>query len=233
MEGDVYVDYAFSYSSPNIESVLAKDEYKNCREITVIPLYPQHSSSTTASVYDQISKFHEKRYFVPKLNFVNSFAGNKRYIQALAGSVQAHWSQYGHAQKLIVSFHSIPLNLIEGGDIYLQECQLTYHLLCSKLNLDPERDAVLTFQSRFGRAKWLEPATAATIVLLARAEVKSLDVICPGFISDCLETLEEIAIQNRQLFIDNGGAQLNYISCLNDSDACIDVLYDLAFEKRD
>jgi len=226
----VYVDYAFTYGSRSISAVLSQKAYKNCKNLIVIPLYPQYSSSTTASVYDQLARFYADQYFIPKLKFINSFAGNTNYIKALADTVRQHWTKHGRAQKLIVSFHSIPLKLIYMGDSYLEECQLTYHLLCNELNLVPDVDAKLTFQSKFGKAKWLEPATASTVTLLAKALVESLDVICPGFISDCLETLEEIAIQNRELFINSGGKQLNYICCLNDSIACTEMLAQLAID---
>lgn len=219
------VGYAFCYGSENISAQLAKySAEQKISELVVIPLYPQYSSSTTAAVFDQVSRYFQKSYFIPKIKFINSFAGHPLYIQALASKVREHWTNNGRADKLVVSFHSIPVKLVENGDNYIEECHLTYQLLCQELGLNPDVEAKLCFQSKFGRAKWVEPATDATLGILARAEVATVDVICPGFVSDCLETLEEVAIQYRELFVSCGGRELRYIPCLNSSSELAIVL---------
>ena len=223
------VDYAFCYGSRSIAAQLSKlDQEHRFSELVVLPLYPQYSSSTTAAVFDQVSEYYRRAYYVPRINFINSFATNSDYIAALANQVREQWLLTGRSDKLMVSFHSVPVKLVESGDSYIQECQATYHLLCQELGLSIENDAVLCFQSKFGKAKWVEPATDFVIKELATNGVKSLDVICPGFVSDCLETLEEVAIQYHDLFIQCGGTKLNYIPCLNDSPNLIKVLANLS-----
>lgn len=223
------VDYAFCYGSRSIAAQLAKlSQEHSFNELAVLPLYPQYSSSTTAAVFDQISEYYSQAYYIPKINFINSFATNPAYIAALASQVREQWLLAGQSDKLMVSFHSVPVKLVESGDSYIQECQATYHLLCQELGLSAEDDAVLCFQSKFGKAQWVEPATDVVIKELATNGVKTLDVICPGFVSDCLETLEEVAIQYHDLFIQSGGVNLNYIPCLNDNPNLIKVLANLS-----
>lgn len=228
LQDQAFVDYAFCYGRDTIAERL-KSWRKNheIEELTVLPLYPQYSSSTTGAAFDQISEYYAKEYYIPKLKFINSFAHNPLYIKALAQQIQNYWQENGRSERLIVSFHSLPITLIENGDIYLSECQATYNLLCAELGLKPEIDVKLAFQSKFGKAKWIEPATDKTLLALAKADIKSVDVVCPGFVSDCLETLEEIAIQNRELFINAGGTKLGYIPCLNDNLNLIELLQNL------
>ncbi len=223
------VDYAFCYGSRSIAARLNElSETHRFSDLTIIPLYPQYSSSTTAAVFDQVSDYYRQAYFVPRINFVNSFATHPAYITALANQVRNQWNKNERGDKLMVSFHSIPVKLVESGDSYIQECSATYQLLCQELGINAETDAVLCFQSKFGKAKWVEPATEAVTKELAANGVKTLDVICPGFVSDCLETLEEVAIQYHDLFIQSGGTKLNYIPCLNDNQDLIKILSDLS-----
>lgn len=221
------VDYAFSYGNTSIDEVLTQDKYKHLEELIVLPLYPQFSSSTTASVFDQLANYYAGKYFIPEIRFINSFYDNPVYIRAIADKVRRHWELNGRAERLLVSFHSVPVALIEKGDSYLEECKLTYFLLCKELGINPEVDAKLSFQSKFGRAKWVEPATSNVVELFAKSQIKTVDVVCPGFMSDCLETLEEIAIMNKEHFIVNGGHDLRYISCLNDDPVVADILNEL------
>ncbi len=222
---EVAIDYAFCYGINTISEKLNSWYSKeNINELVIVPLYPQYSSSTTAPVLDQVSNFFRKSYYIPKIKFINSFATNSTYIKALAESVDSFWQQNGKAEKLLVSFHSLPVKLIDNGDSYLTECQQTYHLLCNELGIAADKDAKLAFQSKFGKAKWVEPATDQTIILLAKSGVKRIDVICPGFMSDCLETLEEVAIQYKELFESSGGEELRYIPCLNDSAQAVNLL---------
>ena len=223
------VDYAFCYGSRSIVSKLSElSQQYNLNEVVLIPLYPQYSSSTTAAAFDQLSAYYRHAYFIPQLRFINSFATNASYIQALAKSVRSGWARDGRSDKLMVSFHSVPVKLVEAGDSYIEECKATFNLLCHELAINATQDAVLCFQSKFGKAKWVEPATEVVIKDLAIKGINTLDVICPGFVSDCLETLEEVAIQYRDLFIQSGGTKLNYIPCLNDSPDLIKVLAELS-----
>ena len=229
VSNDCIVDYAFCYGSRSIASQLSNlGKEHSFNELVVLPLYPQYSSSTTAAVFDQVSEYYRQAYYIPRINFINSFAANSDYITALANQVREQWLLAGRSNKLMVSFHSVPVKLVESGDSYIKECQATYHLLCQELGISTKNDAVLCFQSKFGKAKWVEPATDVVIKELAANGVKTLDVICPGFVSDCLETLEEVAIQYHDLFIQCGGTKLNYIRCLNDSPNLIKVLANLS-----
>lgn len=221
------VDYAFSYGSTSIAEVLNQEKYKHLESLIVIPLYPQFSSSTTASVFDQLAKYYRAKYFIPEIRLINSFYNNPVYIKAIADKIRQHWELNGRAERLLVSFHSVPVALIEKGDSYFEECKLTYFLLCKELEINPEVNAKLSFQSKFGRAKWIEPATSDVVELFAKSQIKTVDVVCPGFMSDCLETLEEIAIMNKEIFIANGGQDLRYISCLNDNPVVADILNEL------
>lgn len=219
------VGYAFCYGSEDIKAQLAKySAEQTISELVVVPLYPQYSSSTTAAVFDQITHYFQKSYSIPQIKFINSFATHPLYIQTLANQVRGHWANNGRGDRLVVSFHSIPVKLVENGDSYVEECKLTYQLLCQALELEPEVEAKLCFQSKFGRAEWVGPATDATLNILATAEIATVDVICPGFVSDCLETLEEVALQYRELFISRGGRELRYIPCLNASNELTKIL---------
>jgi ferrochelatase len=202
---DYAVDYAFCYGERNLIEQLAKYNNTELNQLTIIPLYPQYSSSTTAAVFDQLANYYKTSYHIPQIKFIRSYATNQLYIKMIAQQIKDHWQDHGMAERLMFSFHSIPVSLVNNGDSYIAECQQTYQLVCQELDICPQTKAVLCYQSKFGKAKWVEPATEQVIQDLAYNSVTTLDVICPGFVSDCLETLEEVAIQYRELFINNGG----------------------------
>ena len=222
------VKYAFSYANPLIHDVLSEihTEIKP-NKLTIIPLYPQFSSTTTLPVFDSVSGFYKNKYYMPEINFISDFASNNIYIDAVVTSIRESWIKNGKAQKLVFSYHGLPLDIIRRGDEYYNQCKLSTKLIIEKLGLNVD-DYIVAFQSRFGAQKWLSPATNTTLATLAKNGIRSVDIICPGFVCDCLETLEEIAILNKAVFIAAGGDKYNYIPCLNDSDDFIDVLINLS-----
>ena len=193
----------------------------------VLQGYPQYSATTTASVIDAVNDWSRAQRSVPEFRFVNQFHDDAGYIEALARRIEAHWQDQGRGEVLLLSFHGIPARNIELGDPYQSQCLETARLLTARLGLAPAQYRV-TFQSRFGKAKWLEPYTEPTLRELGAAGVKRVDVACPGFPADCLETLEEIAMEGREAFLHAGGQQFSYIPCLNDDPAWIDALADIA-----
>lgn len=220
------VEYAMRYGSPSIPHVLEKMKVNGCDRILILPLYPQYSATTTASVYDDVFQYFSKVRNVPELRFVKHYHDHKDYIAALKKSVTAYWDVHGRPDKFVMSFHGVPKRTLLLGDPYHCECRKTARLLATELGLNPEQ-YVVTFQSRFGKAEWLQPYTAPTLVKLAKEGVKRVDVICPGFVGDCLETLEEIAMEVKQDFLTAGGKDFHYISCLNESPVWINALANL------
>ncbi len=221
------VTYAMSYSGPSLCSELAKLEAQGIEQHIVLPLYPQYSATTTGSIYDQVAAIIRQRRNIPNIHVVKQYFDDPLYIEALAGSVMNHWQKKGRADCLLMSFHGIPQRNVDLGDPYYQQCKQTAELLAERLNLSAEQWKV-SFQSRLGRAQWLQPYTSETLLALARSNTRSIDIICPAFAADCLETLEEIAVENRQLFLDAGGERFELIECLNDSDAHIEMMMALA-----
>lgn len=211
----VEVAHAMRYGNPSIASRLDALRERGVTRVLVLPLYPQYSGTTTASVYDAVHEWAGRQRWVPELRLVNHYHDEPLYIEALARRIEAHWQAEGRPERLVMSFHGVPRRTLELGDPYYCECQKTARLLAARLRLQ-ETQYVVTFQSRFGRAKWLEPYTEPTLRELARQGVKRVDVICPGFATDCLETLEEIAIEAKQAFLTAGGSEFRYIPCLND-----------------
>ena len=193
----------------------------------LLPAYPQYSATTTASLFDAVYAWAGRTRSVPEFRFINRYHDDPGYIHALAATVQAHWAAHGRGDKLVMSFHGVPERTLHLGDAYHCECHKTARLLAQALGLDKSQYQV-TFQSRLGRAKWLEPYTEPTLIALAQAGLKRVDLICPGFSSDCLETLEEINMEARAAFLDAGGAQFQYIPCLNDHAAWITALASLS-----
>ena len=224
---DVTVAMAMRYGSPSLPDVLAKLKADGVQRIAVLPAYPQYSGTTTGSIYDAVFKHYGAVRNVPELRFVRNYHDHDAYLHALQQSVLAHWEAHGRGEKLVLSFHGVPRRTLLLGDPYHCECLKTARLLAAKLKLTPEQYLV-TFQSRFGKAAWLQPYTAPTLQQLARDGVKRVDVICPGFTSDCLETLEEISIEARHLFEAAGGREFHYIPCLNDSPVWIAGLAEIA-----
>ncbi len=222
----VHVELAMRYGNPSILQGLRNLRAKGARRLLVLPLYPQYSAATTATTYDAVSKEMKRWRWLPEIRFVNQYHDNPKYIEALANSVKKHWAEHGQNEKLVMSFHGLPRRNLELGDPYHCQCHKTGRLLAEALELNPEQWLV-TFQSRFGRAEWLKPYTDKTLEALAKDGVKGVDVVCPGFSSDCLETLEEIAGENREVFEEAGGEKYTYIPALNDEPEHIHVLADL------
>jgi ferrochelatase len=191
--------------------------------VLVVTAYPQYSATTTASVFDAVYQWAQITRAIPELRFVNHYHDHADYISALAASVERHWKKNGKPDKLVMSFHGVPERTLHLGDPYHCECFKTARLLGNKLGLTKDQYQV-TFQSRLGRAKWLEPYTEPTLIAMGKAGVKRVDVMCPGFTSDCLETLEEINMEAREAFLHAGGKEFHYIPCLNDDPEWITAL---------
>lgn len=217
------VRHAMRYGEPAIARQLDALKAAGATRVLIVPLYPQYSGATTASVLDDVFRWGLGTRNVPELRVVNRFHDHPDYIDALARNITRHWMAEGNCQKLVISFHGMPRRTLELGDPYHCECLKTGRLLAARLGLAPN-DYIVTFQSRFGKAKWLEPYTEPTLRELARAGVKRVDVVCPGFVADCIETLEEIAIEGKQAFLSAGGEVFHYIPCLNDNSYWIDAL---------
>jgi len=213
--GHIVVDWAMRYGTPSVPDTLARMRAAGCTRILVLPLYPQYAASTTASVMDEVARCMLHWRNPPELRFVRSFPDHPGYISALAASVREHWREHGEPERLVMSFHGIPRRSLELGDPYHCECHKTARLLAEALGLPDGRWAI-TFQSRFGRAEWLQPYTEPTLVRFAQEGVRRADVICPGFVADCLETLEEIGMECRESFLSAGGREFHYIPCLNE-----------------
>lgn len=227
----VTVRYAMTYGNPSIATELDRLKAEGHTRILLLPAYPQYSGTTTAPLFDQVYAWGQRTRHLPELRFVNRFHDHPGYIQALAESVRAHWQREsqngGQADKLVMSFHGVPERTLHLGDPYHCECHQTARLLAEALDLSPAQ-YVVTFQSRFGKAQWLQPYTEPTLTALARQGVTSVDVICPGFPADCLETLEEINQEAREAFLHAGGQRFGYVPCLNDSLGYIRALADLS-----
>ena len=220
---DIDVRSAMRYGRPSIGDTMQQMKAAGCTRILLVPMYPQGASSTTGSVIDEMALTLLRWRNIPEVRYVRAFAGDAGYIKALAASVRDHWAKNGRADKLVMSFHGVPHFHLEQGDPYHCECHKTGRLVAEALGLTREQYLV-TFQSRFGRARWLEPYTQPTLEKLAAEGLQSVDVICPGFVADCLETLEEIAVENRDAFIGKGGKTFSYIPCLNERPDWIDAL---------
>jgi ferrochelatase len=223
----VEVRYAMRYGNPSIASQLDKLKADGVTRVLILPAYPQYSATTTASVFDAVYGWAAKVRALPELRFVNHYHDEPGYIQALADRIKTHWFTNGRAEQLVMSFHGVPERTLKLGDPYHCECHKTARLLATQLGLKPAQYKV-TFQSRFGKAKWLQPYTEPTLVKLAQGGVKSVDVVCPGFTGDCLETLEEINMEARHAFVAAGGKEFSYIPCLNDSPVWLAALADFS-----
>lgn len=217
------VELGMTYGEPSLSSGLDKLLQQGVEEVTVLPLYPQYSSSTTAAVFDALAKAIKGIPTMPQLTFVRDYYSHPLYIQALASSVRASWEQNGQGDLLVCSYHGIPKRYADNGDIYPQHCEETTRLLAQELGLAEEK-VLMTYQSQFGKEEWLQPYTDKTMESLPEKGIKKLDIICPAFSVDCLETLEEIAGENKALFLESGGETFNYIPCLNADDAHIEMM---------
>ena len=229
---NVIVDVAMRYGEPSIPSVLQKFQQQGINNLVVLPLYPQYAGPTTASTFDAISTELQKWRYVPSLHFINSYHNNSYYIQALANSVSEHLDEHGKPDKLVLSYHGMPELFYQWGDPYYDFCKVTTELLKQELlsrslskALNLTEDCfVMTFQSRFGKATWLQPYTDETLENLPKAGHKHIAIISPAFSADCLETLEELEGENRDIFMEAGGEHYHYIAALNDRDDHINAL---------
>ncbi len=221
------VDYAMRYGEPSIPSVLAKLKSARCERLLVLPLFPQYAASTTATALDRVATTLAKTRNVPELRTVKHFHDHPAYIRALGDLVREYWRANGRPDALLMSFHGLPQYTLDRGDPYHCESHKTARLLAAELELAEGRWQ-LAFQSRFGQAEWLKPYTAPVLGELARSGRRRVDVICPGFVADCLETLEEIGIEGKSLFLAAGGQALRLIPCLNDRPGWIEALATIA-----
>ncbi len=219
----VDVAFAMRYGNPSIASVLREMRSHGLDRLLVVPMYPQYSASTTATAFDAIARELQGWRAQPALRFVRDFHDDDGYVEALARRVRAHWEREGRGEQLLMSFHGVPRRVVALGDPYESQCRSTGERLAQRLRLADD-EWKLTFQSRFGPAEWLQPYTAPTLVELARRGARRVDVVCPGFVADCLETLEEISIEARKSFLDAGGEAFAYVPALNDSPAFVDAL---------
>jgi ferrochelatase len=226
----IEVGWAMRYGSPAIAQGLQELKARGCDRILVLPLYPQYSSSTTGAVLDAMHEALSRQRNAPALRYVKHFHDHPAYIEALAQNVRDYWMQTGRPEHLVMSFHGVPRFTLDRGDPYHCECQKTGRLLAAALALPAERYTI-SFQSRFGRAEWLRPYTADVLGTLGMKSTARVDVVCPGFVSDCLETLEEIALEGKASFLKAGGQAFHYIPCLNERDDWLKALTDIALNN--
>ncbi|MFE8072198.1 ferrochelatase [Marinobacteraceae bacterium S3BR75-40.1] len=227
---DLVVEVAMRYGQPAIADALENLQQQGVRQLLVLPLYPQYSGSTGGSTFDAIAADFTKRRWIPDLRFISHYHDYPPYIEAMAQHIEAHWQTHGRAEKLLLSYHGLPKRFLLQGDPYHCECHKTSRLLAERLKLK-EGEYLTTFQSRFGKAEWLKPYTDATLKSLPGEGVKSVDAFCPGFAADCLETLEEIAEENRGYFMEAGGETFSYIPCLNATEPHIEALEKLVLDN--
>ena len=219
------VAHAMRYGQPSVQAVFDGLRADGVRKIRVLPLYPQYSTTTTASVADAVAAAANGL----QVEVLRDYHVDAGWAAAVAASIRAHWDAEGRGERLLLSFHGIPRRLVDGGDPYAAQCEASTRAIAQALGV-PREDLLLTFQSRFGRERWLEPYTQPTLEALAREGVRRVDVACPGFAVDCLETLEEIAVENAVAFRGAGGEALRYIPCLNAEPARAGALAALALQ---
>ncbi len=221
------VEYAMNIGKPPVAEVMQRMLQQGCDRILIVPLFPQYASSSTAAAMDNVFAVMNTLRNQPAIRTIKQYHDHPGYIAALAQNVRDYWTAHGRPDKLVISFHGTPRASLDKGDPYHCACQKTGRLLAEALELDANQYAIC-FQSRFGRAKWLTPYTATTLTELGKAQTPRVDVICPGFVADCLETLEEIAIEAKNTFIAAGGKSFHYIPCLNERSDWIEALADIA-----
>lgn len=225
-----HVALAMRYGKPSIAKVLATLQQKKIDKLIILPLFPQYSSTTTASVFDAVSKELQQWRSLPELVMINNYASHPAYIAALTENIQKHWQEQEKASHLVISFHGLPKRNITAGDPYQEQCLQTTRLLTQSLGLHEDQYTVV-FQSRFGRAEWLQPYCDETLMAMPKRGIKRVDVVCPGFAVDCLETLEEIAKTNAELFYKTGGEYFRYIPALNDTEIHRRMLVTIAYSS--
>ena len=217
---------AMRYGQRSLTDVISQLHEEGIHDISVLPLYPQYSTTTTASMED-VAAVMRQRLPDARIHVVRDYHRDPRWVDAVAGSIRAFWNANGRGDRLLLSFHGIPARVVRGGDPYADQCEAGTDAIAEALGI-PREDILLTYQSRFGSERWLQPYTLQTVEALARDGVQRLDVACPGFAVDCLETLEEIAMQNADAFIAAGGSEFRYIPCLNDDPAHVAALAGIA-----
>jgi len=220
------VELAMNYGDPSVAAAIDRLIARGARRLLVLPMYPQYSGTTTASVFDAVARKLNRLRWIPETRFINQYHEEPGYIAALAASIREFWTKNGRGTKLMFSFHGVPKQTVLDGDPYHCQCQKTARLVTETLELGDD-EWLLSFQSRVGREEWLRPYTDETIAALGKQGIGRLDVVCPGFSTDCLETLEEIAMQNTELFIESGGESLHYIPALNAREDHVGFLADL------
>lgn len=224
--GPVVTALAMRYGNPSIASGLQHLQAAGARRLLVLPLYPQYSATTTGSTFDAVSDVLKTWRWLPELRFVNDYCDNSGYLDSITAHLKQFWQTKGRGKLLLFSYHGLPRRYLELGDPYFCQCHKTARLVAEALDLNEDQWRV-SFQSRFGREEWLQPYTDETLKRLAQEGCRSLDVFCPGFSADCLETLEEIAMQNREVFLQAGGENFSYIPALNDIPEHIEALTEL------
>ena len=225
------VALGMSYGSPSLESAVDELLASGVEHMVVLPLYPQYSCSTVAAVWDELARILARKRSIPGISFIRDYADDSSYIDALAKSARDSFAQHGEPDLLLLSYHGIPQRYADEGDDYPQRCRDTTRELVSALGLPPEK-VMMTFQSRFGREPWLTPYTDETLKMLAEKGTRHIQVMCPGFAADRLETLEEIAVQNREIFLEAGGKQYEYIPALNATPEHIEMMVKLTAAYR-
>jgi ferrochelatase len=224
------VDYAMRYGNPSIPDVLARLKAQNCQRILLVPLYPQYAASATATALDAVFGELQKLRNMPAVRSIKHFHDDPAYIRATAQNIRDYWMLHGRPDKLLMSFHGVPRYTLEKGDPYHCECLKSGRLIAEELGLSKEQYTI-SFQSRFGKAEWIKPYTTATLKELGNQKTRRVDVVCPGFVADCLETLEEIAQEGREDFQHAGGGEYHYIPCLNERPDWIHALTGLVLEN--
>jgi ferrochelatase len=220
------VELGMTYGSPSIADAMSSLQTQGVNHVIVLPLYPQHSASTSAAVYDAISRYLKQERVIPSLSFISEYHDHPLYIDALAASIERHWQENGKGDYLLCSYHGIPQRFVNAGDIYTQHCEETTRLLGEKLGLNSSQIG-MSYQSRFGREEWVKPYTDETLKSLPKQGTRSLDIISPAFSVDCLETLEEIKEQCQEIFKEAGGEKYAFIPCLNDDEKHIKMMINL------
>lgn len=224
------VDYAMRYGNPSIPDVLRKLKEQNCQRILLVPLYPQYAASTVATACDKVFAELQQMRNAPALRTIKHFHDDAGYINAAAQNIRNYWTLHGRPDKLVMSFHGLPRFTLDKGDPYHCECMKSGRLIAEELRLKQDQ-YLITFQSRFGRAEWLQPYTAATLKQLGKQKTRRVDMVCPGFITDCLETLEEINMEVRDEFLRAGGGEYHYIPCLNAHPDWVHALTNLVLDN--
>ena len=220
------VEYAMRYGNPSIDAVLTRLKSAGADRFLLVPMYPQYAASTTGAAYDAVGDWLRQTRNVPEIRWIRHHHDHPAYIRSLHRLVSEHWEKHGRPARLLMSFHGLPRYTLDKGDPYHCECQVTGRLLATALKLTPDKYTI-AFQSRFGRAEWLKPYTAEVLKQLGRDKTPRVDVVCPGFVADCLETLEEIALEGKTIFLTAGGAEYHCIPCLNERDDWIHALTDI------